>query len=240
MEPSTPLNPAEVELGEELYNRSCTMCHGLKGTLGDRGPALAANRRYRRASESALFDAIKNGIPGTLMPPSPLPDTDVRKLVAYIRSLRATAADVPVEGDAVAGEAVFNGKGRCRECHMQRGQGGLTGPDLSNIGGERSLRFIEEALTVPKEHVPRGYQPATVVTTDGKRLRGVLKNESNFSLQLLDTTGQLHLLTRTEVRELEYEKQSLMPSDYDKRLTKAEFQDLVAFLSRQARDRETK
>jgi cytochrome c5 len=71
MEPSKPLNPVEVEQGEELYNSSCTMCHGLKGTVGDRAPALAANRRYRRATDSALYDAIKNGIVGTLMPPSP-------------------------------------------------------------------------------------------------------------------------------------------------------------------------
>jgi hypothetical protein len=60
-----------------------------------------------------------------------------------------------------------------------------------------------------------------------------LKNEDNFSLQLLDTAGKLHLLSRDELREIEFEKQSLMPSDYDKKLTPQELRDLLAFLSRQ-------
>ena len=38
-----------------------------------------------------------------------------------------------------------------------------------------------------------------------------------------------------EVREIEYGKQSLMPSDYDKTLTSTELRDLLAFLSRQGR-----
>ena len=37
-------------------------------------PRLPRRRRYLRTSEQDLFDAIKNGIAGTLMPASPLPD----------------------------------------------------------------------------------------------------------------------------------------------------------------------
>src|SRR6266478_9190539 len=57
-----------VEAGRQLYNSSCTVCHGLEGTVGDRGPALAAARRYLRSSDDDLFNAIKNGIAGNLMP----------------------------------------------------------------------------------------------------------------------------------------------------------------------------
>src|SRR5215471_18956166 len=59
-----------IEGGRQLYNSSCTACHGLDGTVGDRAPALAAARRYVRNSDNDLFAAIKNGITGTLMPPS--------------------------------------------------------------------------------------------------------------------------------------------------------------------------
>jgi hypothetical protein len=52
-------------------------------------------------------------------------------------------------------------------------------------------------------------------------------------MQLLDTNGKLHLLDRSDIRDIEYEKQSLMPADYDKKLSKTEMQDLLAFLSRQ-------
>lgn len=224
-----------VQQGRSIYNRSCTMCHGQDGTAGDRGPALAARRKYLRTTEQDLFDAIKNGIAGTLMPASPLPDPDVRKMVAYIRSLRATASDNPVEGDAAHGERIFDNQGRCRSCHMVKGRGGILGPDLSNIAGERSVRFLEESLTKSKPHVQQGYQPVRITTTGGKKIRGVLRNEHNFSLQVLDEGGELHLLSRDEVREIVYEKQSLMPANYDKTLSAAEFRDLMAFLTRQKR-----
>src|SRR5882724_11849806 len=128
-----------VDLGRQLYNSSCTACHGLEGTVGDRGPALAATRRYLRSSDDDLFSAIKNGIPGTLMPPSGLPDNNVWKIVAYIRSLRSTASDEFVSGDVKHGEEVFQGKARCGDCHMLNGRGGLLGPDLSNVASERRL-----------------------------------------------------------------------------------------------------
>jgi cytochrome c oxidase cbb3-type subunit 3 len=232
---SREISPGVIQQGREIYNRSCTMCHGQDGTAGDRGPALAARRRYLRTSERDLFDAIKHGIAGTLMPASPLPDADVSKIVSYIRSLRATAIDAPVEGNVAHGRQIFDGKGRCGECHMVNGRGGLLGPDLSNIAGERSVQFLRESLTQAKPHISQGYQPVKVVTTDGRSIRGILKNEHNFSLQILDTNNKLHLLLRSEIRNIEYEKQSLMPSDYDKTLTAAELNDLLAFLSRQGR-----
>jgi hypothetical protein len=72
------------------------------------------------------------------------------------------------------------------------------------------------------------------VTADGQRLSGIAKNDNNFSLQLLDSHGRLQLFTRDELREVIYQGQSLMPSDFDKTLTSSELQDLLAFLSRQA------
>lgn len=228
-------DPAVVAQGRELYNRSCTQCHGADGTVGDRGPALAARRRYLRSSEEDLFNSIKNGIPGTGMPGSALPPEDVRKIVTYIRSLRATAIDAPVEGNTANGGAIFNGKGRCRDCHMVNGQGGIIGPDLSNIAAERSVKAIHEGLTVPRPHIPSGFQPVRVVLQTGAELRGILKNEHNFSLQMLDMNGKLHLLSRDELKEVEYDTQSLMPTNWAQRLTPEELKDLVAFLSRQAR-----
>jgi mono/diheme cytochrome c family protein len=108
------LRPEEIAQGRELYNRNCTMCHGLDGAAGDRAPALGATRRYLRRTEQELFDAIKNGIPGTLMPSSPLNPPEVRLIVAYIRGLRATAADVAVPGNPDGGRIHFSRQSRLR------------------------------------------------------------------------------------------------------------------------------
>ena len=225
----------QVRRGNELYHRSCTMCHGMNGTVGDRAPALAGERRFLRSRPKDLFDAIQSGIPGTLMPPTNLPDSDVHAIVAYIGSLRATALENPTPGDPTHGEQIFFGKGKCGDCHMVTGRGGILGPELSNTAAERSLQFLRDALTKPRRHVPRGYQPVRIVTAQGQKLSGVIKNENNFSLQVLDTDSRLHLLLRDEVRDIEYGKESLMPANYDKTLTQAEFDNLLAYLTRLGR-----
>lgn len=145
------------------------------------------------------------------------------------------------------GEQIFWGKADCGACHMLRGRGGLIGPDLTNVAGTRKLTSIRDAMTKPDHRVSGdggrretvltplpNYRPVRVVTRDGAAVRGVIRNEDSFSLQILGTDNALHMFSREELREIRYENTSLMPSDYDKQLTKEEFQDLLAFLTRQA------
>ena len=101
--PAGPANPflgnsQAIDEGRQIYNRTCTTCHGPDGAAGEMGPALGAPaRRYAQATDAQIFDAIKNGIGGTQMPPSRalLPDDDIWKVSAYIRGLRGTAVDAP-------------------------------------------------------------------------------------------------------------------------------------------------
>jgi putative heme-binding domain-containing protein len=241
-------NQQAIAEGKELYNRTCTGCHGYDGTPGEQGPGLGASgRRYLRISDREIFDAIQQGIPGTMMPGTGLAETDAWKVAAYIRSLRGTAIDAPAQGDVAHGEQIFWGKGACGDCHMLRGRGGLLGPDLSNLAGRRKLYSIRDALTKTEHRVATDggrhelnlaplntYQAVRVVTRDGKTLSGVLVNEETFSLQMLGSDNELHMFARSELRQVVYEPKSLMPTDYDKRLTPEEFQDLLAFLSRLA------
>lgn len=118
---------------------------------------------------------------------------------------------------------------------MLNGRGGILGPDLSSIAQERSTVFLRDALTKPKPHAAMGYQPVRLETVDGERIRGVIKNEHNFSLQVLDEGGKVHLLARADVRNIEYGKHSLMPSDYGTTLSSDDFRDLMAFLTRLGR-----
>jgi len=46
--PAPQSGQADIAEGRRIYNRSCTVCHGLDGAVGDRGPALAGTRRYLR------------------------------------------------------------------------------------------------------------------------------------------------------------------------------------------------
>jgi putative heme-binding domain-containing protein len=226
---------AVVAAGRQIYNKTCTVCHGMDGEAGDRGPALAAPRSYVRRSEAELFDAIRNGIPQTGMPSSSHSDEDAWRIVAYIRSLRAKAADFPTDGDIAAGADLFWGKAECSRCHRVRGRGGLVGPDLTDLAERMSLRALREALTTAKPYPPRGYEPAVIHLKEGGAIRGVLKNWHNFSYQLLDEDGNLHLLQADEVEKVELGESSRMPADTDQSLTQEEFRDLLAYLTHLAR-----
>ena len=251
--PANPFDkqPQAIEEGRQTYNQRCTVCHGYNGAAGEIGPALGLEgRRYALQSPSEIFGAIKNGIPATGMPPTPdLSDDAIWKVTAYIQALRGTAIDAPAPGNASAGEQIFWGKGQCGTCHMIRGKGGVVGPELTSIADMRKTASIVDALTSPLYRVqgdggaiprklepPNNYQVVRVTLADGRTIRGVLKNEDSISLQLLGVDdSRLHLLDRTKLKEVVYEPASLMPRDYDKRLTPEEFQDLVAFLTRQSR-----
>jgi putative heme-binding domain-containing protein len=215
-------NKEAIAEGEKLYNETCTSCHGKDGTGGELGPPVAAqNRRYLRRTDDEVFDAIKNGITGTQMPPfsGQFNDDQVWRITAYVRGLRGTAIDTPSAGNVANGEAIFWGKGTCGTCHMIKARGGILGPDLSNIAGTRKVQNIVDALT--KE-----------TTADGKVIEGILKNEDSFSLQVLGKNDlNLHRFKRAAVKVF-YDPNSIMPHDWDKRLPAAEFQDLMAFLTR--------
>ncbi|HYJ36474.1 MAG TPA: c-type cytochrome [Rhizomicrobium sp.] len=240
-------NQAAIDEGRSLFNSTCTGCHGANGAAGEFGPGLAIpGRSYARTTDSQIFDAIKNGIAGTPMPAhaGKLNDDQVWKVAAYVKGLRGTAIDAPSPGDVTAGEAVFRGKGQCSSCHMVKGQGSIVGPDLTNLASLRKTNSIIDALTKEQHRVygPGGAQPhlltplpvwrvVRVTGADGKTVRGLLRNEDSFSLQVMGLDQQLHLYDRSKVKVV-YEPKGLMPSDYDKKLSKDEFDNLLAYLTR--------
>ena len=139
-----------------FYNQTCTACHGRDGNGGELGPPIATpNRRYLRRTDAEVFDAIKNGITGTQMPPfsSQMPDDAIWKITAYIHGLRGTAIDAPAQGNVASGEAIFWGKGQCGSCHMVKAKGSILGPDLTNIAGQRKVVSIVDALTKAQHRI---------------------------------------------------------------------------------------
>jgi alcohol dehydrogenase (cytochrome c) len=163
------------------------------------------------------------------MPSFKIPDAETDQLVAFVRSRIAPAAETPVGGDAKAGAQYFYGEGRCVQCHMIGGRGGVQGPDLTSVGRRLTLPELEMALREPgRKHVP-GYQVATCNLRDGRTFRGFLRNESDFDVQMQTLDGQLLSLRHEEIVSLKREPGSLMPPVG---ITGQPFSDLVAFLAK--------
>ena len=220
-----------IDAGRGHYLKACAGCHGPTGE-GGRGPNLVTGRQIKRATDRQVFSAIRQGVPGTDMPPAPLGDNETWQTVAFVRSLSAPAFEVPVPGDAVAGAALYAGKGECSRCHMIAGRGGALGPDLTNAGMGRSLNQIREAVLKPSERWVEGYQGVTAHLKDGRRVEGVLRDRTNYALTILDARGELHRLRMAAVADFKLSTVSLMPETRG-RLSANEARDVIKFLSRQ-------
>jgi putative heme-binding domain-containing protein len=176
------------------------------------------------------LESIKNGLPGTSMPSFPMADDKVLHVAAFVRSLTAPAIATQVRGDPEQGRQTFFAAGRCSTCHMVLGKGGYPGPDLSNIGAERTVTQLTESVLKPSARIADGYRSVTAVLTSGRTVRGVAKNQNNYSIQILDHAGNLHLLSRDEISKVDVMEASVMPAVSDPN----EALHLVAFLSRQS------
>jgi len=207
----------------------CSYCHANDGT-GGRGANLT-NGEYRfGGSDAQLFETIRNGIPGSDMPPTRGADQEIWRLVAFVKRLGSQGLDEKAPGDPATGRMVYQTKGGCASCHTINYQGGIIGPDLTQVGRRRSLRFLEESIVKPEADLPVNYRGVRVVTATGETVTGVRLNEDDTSIQLRDMSGNLRAFLKNDLKEIRRDSPSLMPA-YGSTLRKKEIEDLVAYLS---------
>lgn len=224
-----PTGRADLLQGKKLFQVHCALCHGPNGE-GARGPTLARARLSHAPDDAALLKILEDGIRGTEMPGAgAMDDREMRQTAAYVRSLGKVPAK-DVAGDAARGAELYRGKGACAGCHSIHGEGGVAGPDLSDVGSSRGSAFLRESLLKPDAAVPEDYLLVTAVPSDGSPVSGVRVNEDSFSIQIRDTAGRAHSFWKKDLTRLERQRgKSAMPS-YQGRLSEMELNDLVAYL----------
>lgn len=222
-------SPDDVAAGSRIYRSHCAECHSLTGE-GGRGPDLTRGDFRHGSSDAALLRNIMRGIPGTEMPGIYMQDHQVWQVVAFVRSLSARPALPQTRGDPAAGEKLFRGKGGCAICHMINGSGGRQGPDLSDVGGRRSLDHLRTSLTDPNREVRRAWWFHAVTTTAGGKISGFRLNEDTYSIQMLDSSSNLRSLLKSDLAGVDVSRESTMPA-YGGTLSDADLDDLVAYLA---------
>jgi putative heme-binding domain-containing protein len=220
----------DVAEGQRIFDAQCAWCHGTNGT-GGTGPSLQRTTLRHADNDTTLVQIVRTGIPGTEMPSFAIALTDrmAWQTAAYVRSLGRTRAR-PLPGNADRGAALYESSG-CASCHIVNGSGGPLGPELSSIGALRGASYLKDALIKPETTHPPGYLVVRATTADGNTIRGVRVNEDVFWVLIRDGAGRVHSLEKSRLTSLDRELQaSLMPS-YAARLSDAQVDDLVAYLS---------
>ena len=233
--------------GEFEFRINCALCHGLGAHGGGRGPDLTRAQKKHAHSDAELFQVISNGIPGTAMPANGtngqgvgMTDEEIWQIITYIRSVEVKAAAKPT-GSAAHGKELFYGDANCSLCHMVEGRGGRVGPDLTDVGGSRTRDALIDSVRHPSHHLawgltestkefPQEYENVTVVTADGKQIKGVALNEDNFSVQMMDSSEQIYLLDKATLRSFQKSRKSVMPVYTPELLSDKDLDDIVAFL----------
>jgi cytochrome c oxidase cbb3-type subunit III len=225
-----PNSRADLARGEKLFEVHCALCHGPKGE-GGRGPMLAQAKLSRAPDDAMLLKVIGEGIRGTEMPGAgAMSDHEVRQTAAYVRSLGKVTLK-PVPGNLTHGAEIYRDKGNCAVCHSIHGEGGVSGPDLADIGARRSAGYLRESLVDPQASVPEGYLLIKLVTKSGQTMNGIRVNEDSFSIQIRDDSGRSYSFWKTDVAEVDKQRgKSPMPS-YKGQLSEDELTDLVAYLA---------
>ena len=228
--PDRPFStPDDVAAGAQSFRSQCAACHGPEASGGVVGPSLTTGTFKNGNSDEALYRVITKGVPGTAMTAFTLSGREVWQLIAYLRAVNIGKAAAQAKGDAAKGEQLFKSNG-CVRCHTNGKEGGLAGPDLSEIGSHRSLSQLESSILDPDADVAAEYWSLRAKTKTGQTIAGIRLNEDMTSFQIREPSGRLRSLWKTDLGSYEIVRTSPMPS-FKGKLSSTDLEDLIAYLA---------
>lgn len=186
-----------------------------------RADLTAFQARQLLALKDARVSDRLNAVWGAIR--SPAKDRDA--LLARYKKL-ATSDEVK-KANLSAGRHVW--AKTCANCHTLFGEGGKIGPDLTG-SQRRNAEYILTKVLDPGAAVPRDYQLSRIVTTTGRVMTGVVKQENEKVLLLQTATEEVRVL-KSDIETRDALGGSLMPEGQLATLSDAEIRDLLAYLA---------
>jgi cytochrome c oxidase cbb3-type subunit 3 len=243
----TQFDQAAVARGRDLLVAQCGFCHGANARGGQGGPDLTRSALVQDDEEGKqLGEFLQIGRPDRGMPRFALAQGQLSDLATFLHATVYLAAnrrlyqilDI-VTGDPRAGEAFFNGAGRCSTCHSATG-------DLKGIGSKYEPATLQNRLVMPRGG--RGAAPAigplpppyldknavkiTVTLPAGQSISGRLVRVTDFDVTLYDPeTEQIRSWSRSgDVPKVTVTDPLQAHVDMWTRWTDADMHNMTAFL----------
>ena len=131
-------------------------------------------------------------------------------------------------GNWLRGRKLFFGKATCSACHQIRGEGGLAGPDLSNLV-QRDYASVLRDIREPSAALNPEHLGYTIEPKEGAEFAAVLLGGDETTVRLADATG-VKTLPRAGIKTMKVLPVSLMPPGLLEALAPAEQRDLLTYL----------
>jgi quinoprotein glucose dehydrogenase len=135
-------------------------------------------------------------------------------------------------GDAASGDRIFHERSdaSCLRCHTVHHTGGIVGPVLDGIGARQPREYLLESIVYPNAKIAAGFESVIVRLKNGKAVTGIVKQETDADLELIDPDGHKIHVSKAEI-ESRQRGQSAMPEGFGKILSKRDIRDLVEYLA---------
>jgi cytochrome c oxidase cbb3-type subunit III len=202
------VDPEAANRGRSVWVAECIECHGTSARGTDKGKNLIQSDMVlhdRYGSTLAPFLAKGHPMQSGRKSAS-LSQTEVADLSHFIHervydTLRGSPIFQPqqlVTGNAKAGEAWFNGAGKCSTCHSATG-------DLKGIGSRYDAATLQGRFLFPRGGGGRrgggggGAKQLTLTITpaNGAAVTGVPVVFDDFDVSVRDEKGEVHAFTRS-------------------------------------------
>ncbi|MBS0208896.1 MAG: c-type cytochrome [Planctomycetes bacterium] len=122
---------------------------------------------------------------------------------------------------------------RCIVCHRFAGEGGATGPDLTQLAGRFNLKDLTESIVDPSKIVSDQYRASIIQTNDGQVITGRVVSETDDALVVVinpEDSSKIATVKKQDIESQAASPISLMPKDLLNVLNQNEVLDLLAYL----------
>lgn len=194
---------ASRERGKTAFGAACGFCHGQNARGGEGGPDLLHSVIVLGdEGGKELGQFLQAGRPDKGMPAfNGMPQAQAIDIATFLHAevlAAVTQRSVQVNivtGNPKAGEAFFNGEGKCNTCHSVTG-------DLKGIGSKYDPITLQDKAMMPRGGTGFGGPPSgppqrvTVTLPSGEKFEGTLVRLTLFYVTLRDAQGVRHTFAR--------------------------------------------
>jgi putative heme-binding domain-containing protein len=198
----------------------------------DRARKMALNRVspnefdfYNEMSGASLLTGSGNDlIVSDIQPQGPGRNWKLDEALALIEGLKGR--------DLVKGKAMYAAT-LCLSCHTMHGEGGIVGPDLTQLGTRFSPKDILESTINPNAVISDQYAASIFYLADGSSVLGKLTNEDREKYYISQNPfdpQNIREIPKKEVTSKKLSDISVMMPGLINRLNEEELKDLMAYL----------